>query len=66
MTNGSAEMGVRFSAFALAVLASVKIWSSDFIVGAGAPDGASGPWARAEAARMRSEMLERSDFFIKF
>jgi hypothetical protein len=35
-----AEIGVRGS-----------IWSSDFIVGAGAPGGASGPWARTVESR---------------
>ena len=45
MVKGSEEIGVRGS-----------IWSSVFIVGAGAPGGVSGPWARlVESCRQRVE-----------
>jgi hypothetical protein len=48
MEKGSEEIGVRFSSLA-------SIWSSVFIVGAGAPGGVSGPWARRkeEGGRIR-------------
>ena len=44
------EIGVRAS-----------IWSSDFIVGAGAPGGVSDPWGKAEGRRRQEENKAQSN-----